>query len=138
LGRLAELGLLGVEGMYILESVLVPLIVGLATGVISSHYVARRFYRKALLDDCSRLLRRLCPYRRSNVREGDGLDETSWALKIQSEIMQRLFPREARQIAGLSAEIGSAPEIDSSKDDPRQARDRLKEEVWKKRVTDLY
>jgi hypothetical protein len=86
----------------LLESIVASVIVGLATGVISSHVVARRFYKKVLLDDCSRLLRRLCPYRKSNVREGDGLEETSWALKIQSEIMQRLFSRQARQIEALS------------------------------------
>jgi hypothetical protein len=40
-----------------------------------------------------------------NVREGDGLDETAWALKIQTEIMQRLFPHEAREIEALSAEM---------------------------------
>ena len=121
----------------VLESIVVSVTVGLATGVISSHFVARRFYKKALLDDCSRLLRRLCPYRKSNVREGDGLEETSWALKIQSEIMQRLFSRQAREIATLSAEIAATPEIDSSRDDERQARDQLKE-AWKKRITDLY
>jgi hypothetical protein len=113
------------------------MIVGLATGAISSYVVARRFYKKALLDDCSRLLRRLCPYRRSNVREADGLDETSWALKIQSEIMQRLFSREAREIEALSAEIAAASEIDSSKEAERLARDQLKES-WKRRVRDLY
>ena len=81
----------------VLESIVVSVIVGLATGAISSWLVARRFYKKALLDDCSRLLRRLCPYRKSNVREGDGLEETSWALKIQSEIKQRLFSSQARE-----------------------------------------
>jgi hypothetical protein len=121
----------------VLESIVVSVIVGLATGAISSYLVARQFYKKALLDDCSRLLRRLCPYRKSNVREGDGLEETSWALKIQSETMQRLFSRHAREIAALSAEIAATPEIDSSRDDARQARDQLKE-AWKKRITDLY
>jgi hypothetical protein len=121
----------------LLESIVASVIVGLATGVISSHFVARRFYKKALLDDCSRLLRRLCPYRKANVRESDGLEETSWALKIQSEIMQRLFSRQAREIEALSAEIGAAPEIDSSRDEERQARDQLKQ-AWKRRVTDLY
>jgi hypothetical protein len=121
----------------LLEPIIAAVIVGFVTGVISSHVVARRFYKKALLDECSRLLRRLCPYRKSNVREGDGLDETSWALKIQSEIMQRLFSRDANVIAALSTEVGDAPEIDDKKDDERQARDQLKE-TWKKRVTDLY
>jgi hypothetical protein len=123
--------------MCAIGSITVSLVVGLATGVISSHFVARRFYKKALLDDCSRLLRRLCPYRKSNEREADGLDETGWALRIQSEIMQRLFAREAREIEALSADVSAAPEIDSSDPTAREARDRLKE-TWKKRVIDLY
>ena len=123
--------------MSLCDSIIISLTVGFTTGVITSHFVARRFYKKALLDDCSRLLRRLCPYRKSNVREADGLDETSWALKIQSEIMHRLFSREAREIEALSAEIAAASEIDSSKEGERQARDHLKE-TWKRRVAALY
>jgi hypothetical protein len=119
-------------------STVASLIVGLLTGGITSYVVARRFYKKALLDDCSRLLRRLCPYRKANVREGDGLDETSWGLKIQSEIMHRQFPREAQHIAALAAEIENTPEIDPKNENERQARDRLKDEDWKKRVAKLY
>jgi len=51
--------------------------------------------------------------------------------------MQRLFSRQASQNEALSVEIDAAPEIDSSRDDERQARDQLKE-AWKKRITDLY
>ena len=123
--------------MSLCESILTSLIVGLVTGALSSHFVARRFYKKALLDECSRLLRRLCPYRKLNQREGDGLEETAWALKIQSEIMHRLFKREAQEIENLSAEIAAATEIDNSKDAEREARNQLKDS-WKRRVTDLY
>jgi hypothetical protein len=72
-----------------------------------------------------------------NQREGDGLEETAWALKIQFEIMHRLFKREAQEIENLSAEIAAATEIDSSKDAEREGRNQLKDS-WKRRVTDLY
>jgi hypothetical protein len=121
----------------IASSLITSIVVGVATGAATSYYVAQRFYKKAVLDDCSRLLRRLCPYRRANVRDGDGLDETSWALKIQSEIMSGAFPTAARAVAALAAEIAAAPEIDSANDQERQNRDDLKES-WKARIAKLY
>jgi hypothetical protein len=129
--------LFGVEAMSILEILVAPVLIGVGTGAFTSWKVARRFYRKALLDDCSRLLRRLCPYRKANDREADGLNETSWALKIQSEIMGRWFRKEALEIEALSREIGSVGEVESAPLEARQDRDALKE-TWKKRVQELY
>lgn len=118
------------------ELLLIPLAVGVITGVLSSHWVSRRYRKKALLDECSRLVRRLCPFRRENIRDGDGLEETAWGLRIQSEILaQASFYREAQTIEALSTEMGAMLTI---RGDSEETKRTARKEEWKSVIARLY
>ncbi len=121
------------------ELILLPIVIGVATGLISSHLVSRRYLKKALLDECVRLVKRLCPYRKENVRDGDGLDETSWALQIQSEMLaRRRFAYAAAQVAAIAKDVGTIPPLrDHGDAAARKERDSVKER-WHRALGDLY
>jgi|GEM_PF-6202581 len=118
---------------------IVSVVIGVATGAFSSYYVSRKFYRLALLDECIRLIKRLCPYRKENVRGGDGLDETSWALKIQSEMLARnRFAKESETIETISRSIGGKSDLPNHNDgEATKTRDDEKAK-WHEAIGELY
>jgi hypothetical protein len=125
--------------MKILEIIIIPIVIGVGTGLLSSYLVSRWFLKKGTLGECDRLLRRLCPYRKENVRAGDGLEETGWSLLIESEILAKHgFRKEAEAIRSLADTICSTlPLPDQADAATKAARDKLKE-GWKKSVAALY
>ena len=84
-------------------------------------------------------MKRLCPYRKENVRGGDGLNETSWALKIESEMLEKNgFYREASVVENLSKQIGEASELPNHNDkQATTARDEEKKK-WQQKLSKLY
>ena len=121
----------------ILRLGVVPLVIGLITGLWSSYCISRRFRKKTLLDECSRLIRRLSPGRRENKREGDGLLETAWGLKIQSEIMaQAGFEHEGQQITKLAEEMEIMPDVEGRQDE--EAKRNQRKDEWKDILAQLY
>ena len=118
------------------ELVIIPFAVGVITGALSSLWVSRRYRKKSLLDECSRLVRRLCPYRRDNVRDGDGLSETAWGLKIQAEILADAgFSGEAQAIEALSKEMDAMPAIDGPQEEAKRT---ARKDEWKSTIARLY
>ena len=120
-------------------NVVVGIIVGLATGFLTSYCVSRRFYRQQWIDRAWYILKSCCPYRRDEVRQGDGLAATGHDFIIVAEIMSRAgFNNESLIIRQISNEMEGLPSLSlPEKDSEKAARDKIKE-TWEKLIAGLY
>ncbi|NJK64751.1 MAG: hypothetical protein HC921_20460 [Synechococcaceae cyanobacterium SM2_3_1] len=122
----------------VISGIIIGLLTGLLTGVLSGFYTSSYYRKKAYLDQALTSIKRLCPYRKDNVREGDGLSETGWSLRILGEVMKETkFSYEGSIIIELGNEICNVDNIDEQDERLREERDRLKEK-WYYRVYNLY
>lgn len=121
-----------------LGTIIVGTAVGLLSGVLSSAMVARLFYLRTLLDRVSERLKRCCPYRRENLREGDGLEETAWSLTIDAELLRSAkFRRASKAVLEISRQMQEFPTLSSPRPDETASRDNLKRR-WEDSVRALY